>query len=181
MFRRLGAPERTALLLARLCTLDDCLPQGGRASPIISNLAVPDLDRALLALAPRAMFTRYADDITFSGEEGECPSETALSDTLGNFGFSLRDRSYRLQRERSGQIVTGVSLSSGKPSVTRRRRRAIDRLLNIGSRYGLNLHEYATVAGYVRSIGAIDPELRDDWMKRLVEVTIETTEEDDPE
>jgi len=182
MFSRLGAPDRAALLLARICTLDLRLPQGGRASPIISNLAIPELDRALIALAPRARFSRYADDLTFSGTLEDCPSEKALARVLEAHGFSLRERSYRFQHLRSGQVVNGLSLASGRPSLTRRRRRAIDRLLNIGKRYGLEFAEYRSLEGQVNSIGGVDLDLWETFRKRLDEVTVmDATEGDDPE
>jgi hypothetical protein len=94
----------------------------------------------------------------------------------------LRERSYRFQRLRSGQIVNGLSLASGQPALTRRRRRALDRLLNIGKRYGLEPDEYKHLTGMIQSLGGVDPDLWEQFRKRLDEVTvIDPTEADDPE
>jgi RNA-directed DNA polymerase len=151
LFRQIGAAPQPALLLARLCTLNDRLPQGGRASPAISNLAVPALDRALAELAAQGTFSRYADDLTFSGSELDCPSEAQIAEVLSSHGFSLRPRSYRRQYRRSGQIVTGLSLAASVPTLTRRRRRSIERDLHVGARYGIDGGEYARLKGIAPS------------------------------
>ncbi|MEO8903611.1 MAG: reverse transcriptase domain-containing protein [Polyangiaceae bacterium] len=181
LFRQLGAAAQPALLLARLCTLNDRLPQGGRASPAISNLAVPALDRALAELAPHGTFSRYADDLTFSGGELDCPSEAQIAGVLGDLGFALRPRSYRRQYRRSGQIVTGLSLASSVPTLTRQRRRSIERDLHVGARYGIDGGEYARLKGIVHAAGGVDRDLWKAWCKKLDLVKVIATEDDDPE
>lgn len=61
-------------LLTRLLCLDGALSQGSPASPVISNVVLRSLDERLTALAMEvgAAFTRYADDIVFSGK-GQLP------------------------------------------------------------------------------------------------------------
>ena len=73
---RTPPPERSALtcrharLGRRLATPH--LPQGAPTSPALASLAAHGLDRRLTALAPtlRADPSRYADDLTFSGDAG---------------------------------------------------------------------------------------------------------------
>src|SRR5205814_3311637 len=57
-----------ATYIARICCRDNALPQGAPTSPIISNMICSRLDRQLLRLARqyRCVYTRYADDLTFS-------------------------------------------------------------------------------------------------------------------
>lgn len=71
-----GIKEPLAFLLASLCThpfeihgeTKIVLPQGSPTSPTITNILCQNLDRRLTGLANRfgAVYTRYADDITFS-------------------------------------------------------------------------------------------------------------------
>lgn len=97
LFLSVGYPERVAKLLAGLCTnvvppeiwlgglrngsglATNCvqslysaphLPQGAPTSPALANLCAFHLDRRLsaLAIAAGATYTRYADDLAFSGE-----------------------------------------------------------------------------------------------------------------
>jgi hypothetical protein len=65
----LGYSEESARLIASLCCLNGALAQGSPASPILSNLALKDIDQQLLDLARKydCRLTRYADDIVFSG------------------------------------------------------------------------------------------------------------------
>jgi hypothetical protein len=181
VFLTLGAPLQTATVLARLCTRYDVLPQGGPASPAISNLAVPALDSALQAIGPNAAFSRYADDLTFSGEEADCPSAEEIDAVLNAHGFSLRPRSFRWQSRRSGQIVTGLSVISGAPHLTRRRRREIERDLYVGMKYGIDGETYKHMSGAIHAAGGVDRELWKRWCTELDKVTVKATEEDYPE
>jgi retron-type reverse transcriptase len=65
-FRRVGWDAEAAALLTRLCTHDGALPQGAPTSPRLSNLLNHALD-VRLACSRGAAYSRYADDITFSG------------------------------------------------------------------------------------------------------------------
>ena len=65
----IGFAVRSAAFLSRLMTLNGQLPQGSPASPVISNIAFLPTDLALAATADGAgvKYTRYADDLVFSG------------------------------------------------------------------------------------------------------------------
>ncbi|MDX1910377.1 MAG: reverse transcriptase family protein, partial [Saprospiraceae bacterium] len=60
-------PELTAVLTA-LCTSQGRLPMGAPTSPVLSNLVCLYLDKELQQIADdhAAIYTRYADDLTFS-------------------------------------------------------------------------------------------------------------------
>jgi RNA-directed DNA polymerase len=95
LFRTLGYPRAVALNLAGLTTTITAprvlrhpglaasdvlssrhLPQGAPTSPALANLCALTLDRRLHGLARvlGASYTRYADDITFSGDANIAPS-----------------------------------------------------------------------------------------------------------
>lgn len=122
-FRFLGANEAIAPLLTRLSTYGGFLPPGTRCSPIISNIVLRDLDTELMAGA--ATYTRYADDLTFSGPRGSVPTEDSLAKTLAGHGFTLRPGSYRVRVAPQRQWVTGLVVNTGPrlPLAARRRLR----------------------------------------------------------
>lgn len=72
IFRYYGYTKQLSYVLAKLCTYKGVLPQGSPASPYITNILCLKLDKRLSGLAKKyvAVYTRYADDITFSGTRG---------------------------------------------------------------------------------------------------------------
>lgn len=71
LLRSIGVDSRVADVIARLCTNDGRLPQGAPTSPVLSNMICFRLDKQLMsfAKASRCIYTRYADDITFSSDQ----------------------------------------------------------------------------------------------------------------
>jgi retron-type reverse transcriptase len=106
--------------------LDNVLPQGSPTSPVISNLAMFDLDTELQALANDYGYnlTRYADDITFSGK---VYSKTILSKVYSlicKHGFNPNKEKTKLFFKSQRQVVTGLVVNE-KVNITRKLRRKI--------------------------------------------------------
>lgn len=151
LFRMIGYPEPVVRLLAGLCTtrlprsvwnarpnppLDGSdypqwarfatrhLPQGAPTSPAIANLIAYRLDRRLagLAAACGAAYTRYADDLTFSGDSElrRAWRRIARRVTLiaAEEGFTLQRAKTRLMGRGERQTVTGVVVNV-RPNVPR--------------------------------------------------------------
>lgn len=70
----LGFNEKSSKLIASLCCCDGGLAQGSPASPILSNICAASLDQIMIGVRDKynCIYTRYADDIVFSGK-GEFP------------------------------------------------------------------------------------------------------------
>lgn len=76
---KLGYQSPEALgIVSALCTLNSSLVQGAPTSPVLSNIVLGTLDAQLAKFAEDhgLIFTRYADDIVFSGSGA--PSEELL-------------------------------------------------------------------------------------------------------
>jgi RNA-directed DNA polymerase len=100
------------------------LPQGAPTSPFLANLAAYRLDRRLtgLAAALDASYSRYADDITFSGfartlRDGSL-LRTAVSTIAREEGFMVNDRKSRLATSAGRQQVCGIVVNA-HPNVPR--------------------------------------------------------------
>jgi len=65
----LGYSQKACDLIVPLCCYFENLAQGSPASPVLSNLVMKPIDESLFALSVEhgIAFTRYADDIVFSG------------------------------------------------------------------------------------------------------------------
>lgn len=140
-FRTAGYPERVADLLGGLCTnstpqpvwkqIDSKaqpfvafeahqlygrphLPQGAPTSPALANLRMYRADCRLLGLAEAAgaTYTRYADDLAFSG--GEQFEKSAdrfaahVAAILHEEGFAVHHRKTRVMRRGVRQYLAGV-------------------------------------------------------------------------
>jgi RNA-directed DNA polymerase len=122
----IGARQEAATVLAQLCCWENQLPQGAPTSPVVSNLVTRSLDLAMRRVAKRfgCFYSRYADDLTFSTNRTEFPSQlatlyredgqwrTKIGDALATeihaAGFSINDKKSRLMRFDTRQVVTGL-------------------------------------------------------------------------
>lgn len=140
LFRTLGYPEPVADRLGGICTnavpraisretgalyTRRHLPQGAPTSPAIANLTAYRLDCRLSGLAKSAgaVYTRYADDLAFSGDEEfervvERFSIHVAAIALEE-GFSVNHRKTRFMRRGVRQHLAGVSVNE---TVSLRRR-----------------------------------------------------------
>ena len=69
LFQNLGYPQNISFYLSSLCCLNEALPQGAATSPSLSNIVLRRLDNRLSGISKKSElnYTRYADDMTFSG------------------------------------------------------------------------------------------------------------------
>lgn len=166
LLRSLGVDDRVAETIARLCCFNSHLPQGAPTSPILSNMICFRLDGELLraAKAARSIYTRYADDITFSSYqppaplfEGALPAvgrfspdmlAPSLRDTFKNNGFAVNPDKAHYADRNSRRVVTGVKINAGL-NVDRRYVRHIRALLHSVERLGLDdaQQQYADAGG----------------------------------
>ena len=131
VFRSLGIDKRVSEILARISCNYNMLPQGAPTSPVVSNLICFRMDKALLAFAKeaRCIYTRYADDISFSGYrplsglfEAALPSAgTFLPDLLSkklreiieSNGFQVNREKAHYADKHTRRTVTGVKINEG--------------------------------------------------------------------
>lgn len=139
MFRTAGYPESIADLLGGLCTnavpraiwtgrgLDSLriaegrqlyawphLPQGAPTSPALANICAHRVDCRLTGLAEAcgAVYTRYADDLAFSGGKQfeRCAERFAIraAAILLEEGFAVHHRKTRIMRRGVRQYLAGI-------------------------------------------------------------------------
>lgn len=136
-----GTNIEVADTLSRACTIDGLLRQGTRCSPALANLVCRKIDMEMLSLAKScgATYTRYADDITFSGDE--VPESKSVEMILNQNGFRLRDGRCFSQYKGRGQFVTGLSIADGeKPRLPRRLKRRLRLVLHYIEKNGVEAH-----------------------------------------
>lgn len=129
VFRNFGYSPDVSFYLASLCCLDRRLPQGAGTSPLLSNIIVRRLDSRLYGLARKSGFrySRYADDITFSGTKIPSFFLGLVTRVLQEEGFEVQESKTRWLREGSRKIVTGINVSGDRLSVPREFKREVRR------------------------------------------------------
>jgi RNA-directed DNA polymerase len=118
IFETLGYSEKVSFQLARLVTLEDSLPQGAPTSPAIANLVMHPFDVAMTRHAREAslVYSRYADDITFSGNNVINVEVLELVRLhLSALGLSLNEKKTRFMGSNSAKEVTGLIIGREGP------------------------------------------------------------------
>ena len=119
------------------------LVQGAPTSPALANLAAWRLDRRMSGLAARRgySYTRYADDLTFSGDDGGAGAQVqglrqVAQRIVADEHFTVNTAKTRVARRSARQVVTGLVVNDGvaTPRQLRRRLRA---MLHNAERTGL--------------------------------------------
>ena len=93
------------------------LPQGAPTSPALANLVAYRLDCRLAGLAASAKvtYTRYADDLLFSGNDDFGRSARAFAIQVGSIaldeGFEVNFRKTRVMRRSTRQFAAGIVIN----------------------------------------------------------------------
>ena len=105
-----------AAILAKFCTRHGRLPQGAPTSPVLTNLISMRLDRRFLNLARDfgCEYTRYADDLTFSGPSHQRMVKLLemIKKIMSDESFELNESKTRILGSSMRQEVTGLTTNS---------------------------------------------------------------------
>ena len=134
-------PKSVGMLLTYLCTYDEHLTQGSPTSAYISNLVMKDFDEVLGAWCEERdiSYTRYSDDMTFSGDFN--PSEIIIKvrKMLYKLGLQLNNDKIHVVNKTSCQFVTGIVVNE-KIQVNSKYRKEIRQEIYYIKKFGLESH-----------------------------------------
>lgn len=128
-------------LLTNLCCYQGYLPQGAPTSPAISNLVLRSFDRWLgdWCRQQHVHYTRYCDDLTFSGDFHPQLVIKMVKRCLETRGFTLNTQKTQLLTRHEREIVTGVVVNE-KLQVPRTYRRTLRQQLYYCKEFGVIGH-----------------------------------------
>jgi len=156
------------------------LPQGACTSPAISNLVARRLDSRLNGIALKLgwTYTRYADDLSFSADDGEGDAANggggAATKQIGYLlarvrhiaqdeGFAVNETKTRVQRRQNRQLVTGIVVND-RPGVDRATARRLRAILHRAKTEGLAAqnreklpHFEAWLGGMIAYVHMVNP------------------------
>lgn len=187
VFGQLGYSKQVATTLALLCTEaateqvdvdgetffvahgERVLPQGAPTSPALTNILCRRLDARLQGAAAKLGFTytRYADDLTFSGPEQTRTLAGKLlwrvRQIVADEGFTPHPDKQHVMRDSQRQSVTGIVVNE-KATVERdtlRRFRAtlfqVEKDGPAGKQWNGNTNVLAALEGYAQFVRMVDP------------------------
>ena len=138
--------ESKAKYISLMIGYERKLPMGSPCSPVVSNLVCEELDQQIndwvlfqneLFPGTNLVYTRYADDITFSAnlliEEEQ---KEIIYYMLNQHGFEVNEKKDRTQSHKQAQWVTGVKVNE-KPNLDRKCIRNIRAALHQAREKGL--------------------------------------------
>lgn len=175
IFSKIGYSSEVSAFLANLCCLNNSLPQGAPTSPYLSNIRMENIDHNLGAYCKQNgwRYTRYADDMTFSGDGDVQRLIKFVSCKIYEDGFSINSGKTRIARQNSRQEVTGIVVNE-HIQVPKSIRRDLRQQVYYIKKYGLDSHLLHTnelrknylchllgLANYAHYINPKDVELKD--------------------
>lgn len=88
-------------MLANLCSLQNQLPQGAPTSPALSNIIASKLDYKISNFinGKEIRYTRYADDLTFSGNFKEGDIIKNIERIVNRQGFRINHNKTRVRKK----------------------------------------------------------------------------------
>lgn len=141
-FQQIGYANNVSFYLAALCCLDGSLPQGAATSPDLSNIICRSMDNRLNRLAKKCglNYTRYADDMAFSGDVIHNSFVTLVIKIINDSGFEINNEKTFLSRNKSKRILTGISIAQETLKIPKNYKRALRRDVYFIKKYGLLSH-----------------------------------------
>ena len=106
-------PKQIGTILTELCCKDDVLPQGAPTSPMLSNLVMRHFDDTIGNWCKKRgiSYTRYSDDMTFSGDVPLYFVYEKVCRILKKMGFEINEKKTHFITNASRQTVTGLTVN----------------------------------------------------------------------
>lgn len=142
IFKSLGYTHKVSYYLASICCYGDVLPQGAPTSPMLSNIVAISLDKRLMNYSKKfnLKYTRYADDLAFSGNSIPVKHIDYITKIINDCGFIVNDKKTILQQEKRKRIVTGISIAEEVIKVPREYKRKLKLEIHCIRKHGLLGH-----------------------------------------
>lgn len=163
--------DKEADKIAEILTFKNTLPQGAPSSPIISNYVCEKLDKELQKFCKNynIVYTRYADDLTFSFAYNKLPKLLVIKiySIIEKHEFKINTKKTRYFYRNRSQVVTGLVVNE-KVNVKKEFQKRIRAILynwktkgfkNVTDtflvKYGNDKELIPTVSGWINFIGQV--------------------------
>jgi retron-type reverse transcriptase len=129
LFRSIGYNILISHILTKICCYQGNLPQGGPCSPALANLTNSKLDRRIAKFCAQRsiIYTRYADDLTFSIPQLNYSKFLlkVITEIVEDEGYNINTKKTRIAGNSSQKKITGLILSDQKVGIGRQQYRLL--------------------------------------------------------
>lgn len=134
-------PKKLGMLLTNLCVYNGKLPQGSPTSGYISNIVLRNFDFNIDAYCKdkNINYTRYSDDMTFSGDFDIRKLIKFVNELLYKEGFRLNKSKIKVVLNTTRQQVTGIVVNE-KINLSKNYKRKIRQEVYYVLKYGVKSH-----------------------------------------
>lgn len=135
-------PSFIGVMLTNLCVYYDYLPQGASTSPYISNLIMRKFDDYVedFCKGKNINYTRYSDDLTFSGDFDVSELIKKVKNLLYSFNFRVNYKKTKVIYKNGRQIITGIVVND-KFQVSKNYRKKVRQEIYYCQKYGVINHQ----------------------------------------
>ena len=134
-------PKKLGMLLTNLCVYNGKLPQGSPTSGYISNIVLRNFDCNIDAYCKdkNINYTRYSDDMTFSGDFDIRKLIKFVNELLYKEGFRLNKSKIKVVLNTTRQQVTGIVVNENI-NLSKNYKRKIRQEVYYVLKYGVKSH-----------------------------------------
>lgn len=149
IFRDLGYSKGASEALSQITTVQGKLCQGFPTSPMIANLVLKDFDEKITLNLKKEdiIYTRYADDLFFSGSNRRVIHNSEVIKSIKQqVGYYLSKKGLLINKSKTSlqvnnhKRITGLYLENGQVQVSKTYIKGLERELFFCKKYGIATH-----------------------------------------
>lgn len=164
-FKSKGISDELNIVISNMMSYESRLPQGGPCSPYLSNLIMIDYDKKISDKANSfgVIYTRYADDMTFSCDDIDKlrTMETFILDLFKDGNFKIKTEKTRYYQGEGRSVVTGINMNDGKRlTISQKKKKTLKAMLHnhIVKKEEINIKQ---MIGLYHHIVDVQPDYKD--------------------
>lgn len=173
-FVNIGYNDEVSDLLTNGCVLDDKLPQGAVTSAYLANLICRKLDSRIAGYCNKRniVYTRYADDLTFSCDDRELLKRAyrMVKMIVEDEGFALNQKKTIFMTPKCQKRVLGITINDNLIKAPRETKRMIRAMLH----YAVATGDYSMnnkIRGYIAYVDSIEKAYKKKCISYLVKLS----------
>ena len=173
-FVNIGYNDEVANLLTNVCVKNNELPQGGVTSAYLANLVCRKMDARIAGYCNKRniVYTRYADDLTFSCDDRDLLKKIygTIKKIVEDEGFVLNEKKTSFMTPKCQKRILGVTINDNLVKAPKEVKRLIRAMLH----YAVATGDYSMndkIRGYIAYVDSIEKNYKKKCIRYLKKVS----------